>query len=203
MSSIVFDVSPGGALVAVDTMCTDANGAFRYHVSKAFAVPHLNLVVAVTGWLDLAERFVAALNRCGFVEHDEVALHASDILAEIWKDRHAGLGEPSAGSNPDIVTSTIFQFGYSASRGAFEVVQYASGDDFRPQRATDVAAHKPPAPLVGEPEQGDAEIVRIMRSQRLHEQRKPPEGRVHIGGSILVFVIDHRGIAIQRIHTFD
>jgi len=42
-------------------MCTDANGSFRYHVSKAFAVPHLNLVVAVTGWLDLAERFVAAL----------------------------------------------------------------------------------------------------------------------------------------------
>lgn len=204
MSAIAFNVSRDQAMIAVDTMCTNEEGLFSHHVSKALPIPHLNIVVAGTGSLDLIERFALALNSRAFASHDEVALHASDALAVIWEDWRAALGESSTGANHHVQTSTIFQFGFSSENDTFEAIQYHSGNGFKVERMTNVTAHKPPAPLLGEPRDDDlSELFRIVASQRIHQDSKPFDSRVHIGGDVLVFTVCAKGIAIHNIGSLE
>lgn len=62
MSSIVWDISAEAATVAVDTLCTDGHGKPVGLISKAFIVPHLKLVIATTGNLQILEDYFLVLN---------------------------------------------------------------------------------------------------------------------------------------------
>ena len=208
MSSLIFEITDNSVAVAVDTMCVDELGSFRGHVSKAFAIPHLQVVIAGTGVLDVIERFFIAINSSSALNHDELAEKSGDLLAEIWEDwkQSAEIRRSSDGEaigDPGI-TTTVFQFGFSHAAGRYEAVQYHSGEGFRAERIprSDNLFYKPPAPLLGEKQNGIAEIARIMLSQRAHESSKPASKRIHIGGDILLLCIDQQGVTIRKVYSF-
>lgn len=157
--------------------------------------------------LDVIERFFIAINSASALNHDELAEKSGDLLAEIWEDwKHAAdIGRSSDGEAfGDPITTTVFQFGFSHAAGRYEAVQYHSGEGFRAERMprSDNLTYKPPAPLLGEKQNGIAEIARIMLSQRDHESSKPASKRIHIGGDILLFCIDQQGVTIRKVYSF-
>lgn len=208
MSSLIFEVTDDSVAVAVDTMCVDGLGSPLGHVSKAFAIPHLQVVIAGTGVLDLIERFFIAINSSCALNHDELAERSGDLLAGIWENwKHAAdIGRSSDGEaiGDSAITTTVFQFGFSHAAGRYEAVQYCSDEGFKAERMprSDNLFYKPPAPLLGEKQNGIAEIARIMLSQRAHESSKPASKRIHIGGDILLLCIDQQGVTIQKIYSF-
>lgn len=194
MSSILFELNQEGGFVAVDTLVTDELGTPLGFTSKAMAVPHLNMVVAVTGYFHYLLPFIEQLLTRRLRGPEDVALQAPEILQGIrsnnWATFRDGASEPN-----EARTSTVYHFGFSIETGDMVGYQHHSGHDFRAERFPDNKyGGKPGMVEIGEPREGLAEIYRCVLGQQASQMPIPFEERLHIGGEVLLIELTKAGI---------
>lgn len=196
MSSIVWDISTEAATVAVDTLCTDGHGKPVGLVSKAFIVPHLKLVIATTGNLQILEDYFLVLNSKPIRGPSDLVLKAPEIL------RNLSAVDPIRPDGSQLTTS-IFQFGFSEVSGEMEGFMFHSGSGFSAVKLDYGSSYKPPCPLLGDHEPTTKGwMVQVMASQRYHQELLPFESRVHIGGEILMFRLENGSINVEELCPF-
>lgn len=196
MSSIVWEISTEAATVAVDTLCTDGHGSPVGLISKAFIVPHLKLVIATTGNLQILEDYFLVLNSKPIRGSSDLVLKAPEILRDLSA---VDLVRPDGSQ----LTTSVFQFGFSEVSGEMEGFMFHSGRGFTAVKLDYGTSYKPPCTLLGEHEPTTKGwIVQVMASQRYHQELLPFESRVHIGGEILMFRLENGSISVEELCPF-
>jgi len=195
MSSLLFYTEAKEAIVATDTLLHYPDGYAPGYSSKAFAIPHLRMIVAGTGSAALFNRWIGLVNEQGFaLDVDSVNLHASESLQSLWRELNAQF--PAMHEQ----TATIYHFGFSDKTGNIHGYVYRSGSNFKSEwlaygfgikpQLVDVSA----IDLSSFPECA----VEIMRAQEVQESRKA-EGRVYIGGSVQINHLTDSGYSIYSL----
>lgn len=196
MSSIVWDISAEAATVAVDTLCTDGHGKPVGLSSKAFIVPHLKLVIATTGNLQILEDYFLVLNSKPIGGPSDLVLKAPEILRNV-----SGV-DPLRPDGSQLTTS-IFQFGFSEESGEMEGFMFHTGSGFSAVKLEYGTSYKPPCPLRGDHEPTTKGwMVQVMAGQRYHQELLLFESRVHIGGEILMFRLEKGSISVEELCPF-
>lgn len=203
MSAIIYDLDERkGGFVAVDTLATMPGYYPWYFTSKAFAIPHLRMVVAVTGIANVLEPYIAAINRRPIKGISDLSTQCSEILQEVWMDhveaRFELEGVPGEGNN----STTVWHFGFSELTGNCTIFTNYVGDEF----ATEIR----PCGIFGKPAAGpfkpspnkQVNLQRIMLAQQSIEHEKPFDKRLHIGGEMVMFNLTKDGILITTAARF-
>lgn len=194
MSSILFELHEEVGFVAVDTLVTDETGTPLCFTSKAMAVPHLNMVVAVTGYFHYFLPFVEQLLCRRLRGPEDVALQAPEILDRIRRDHWATLGDGTPEVN-EPRTTTVYHFGFSIESNELVGYQHHSGYDFEARSLqTKTRGAKPGVMDIGQPLEGLAEVYRNVLGQQASQMSLPFNERLHIGGQVLMLELTRGGI---------
>jgi hypothetical protein len=197
MSSLVFFTDAEQALVATDTLATKPEGSPMMFTSKAFIVPHLQLIICGIGIQSVAGKWAAEVNDKMIVRGiDNLDYHTPRALASLC-EKHR-----SENSIPGNVVTTIYHFGFSEEDGLIHAYAYRSVNEFVSERLSYGTRVKPeciPADTVQFP----ADLKRIMDEQRHIQLSRPIEERVYIGGKIQVFHLTKSGISVYTQDQFD
>ena len=120
----MFFLAPTQAVVVTDTLATTTAGEPFLYVSKCYVVPHLDMVIAGTGYGQLGARWSCMVQEnllCRDIEM--LDQHAPEAIAGLWARLQAESG-PIGG------TSTIYHFGRAESSGEYVGYAYRSADGF-------------------------------------------------------------------------
>ena len=197
MSAINFQLFSDRGYVAVDTLATFNEGQPCYFTSKAIPLPHLNMLIAVTGVAVMLTDFLADINNRVIRGPEDLAFKAPELLQKIWME-YRGRGSLGPAWPPENHTATIFHFGFSEETGQMVGYQHHSGNDFAAE-ALSGKGGKPDADLAGEPLEGLPENLRLLIAQQHADEQRPDNERVHIGGNAIGFIIQKGGMAIVQI----
>lgn len=207
MSSLIMSVDEDSALVATDTLVTASNDRkpLRF-TSKALFVPHLKIIIAGTGTtsllqlgqLGLLDGWFLCLNCMAARGIDQIAESAQQSLASLWESYK------QAATVPERQTSTIFTMGFSENTGRMRVVMSSSayGFDSRDQTVPCIAA-KPDYTTREEPAFTKDGLLAFMEDQRAVQRTLPEEGRLQIGGEIILHHLTRTGCEIKTVARFD
>ncbi|WP_449440956.1 hypothetical protein [Pseudomonas migulae] len=182
MSSLIFYTDANEVIVATDTLLHYPDGASPGYSSKAFAFPHIKMIVAGTGSAALFNRWIGLVNEQGFaLEVDAVDVHTPEALQSLWRELNAQF--------PALLkqTATIYHFGFSDKTGKIHGYVYRSGPNFASEWLAYGLGVKPNlVDMTGIDLSSFPNCaVEIMRAQVLQESQKS-EDRVYIGGSVQI-----------------
>lgn len=197
MSSLIFYSDKDQVLTATDTLATTPNGEPAFFTTKAFVLPHLQMIMVGTGLSGfLGKWFVEVNDRMVVQGIDNLNYHAPKILASLWtKFREENL-------IPDNLTTTVYQLGFSEEKGSIHIYVYRSAKNFTSEAL--------PYGVVTKPEVRPPEnpvfpicVKMMMEEQRSNQDSLPWNNRVHIGGKIQIHHLTRDGISIYTLDQFE
>lgn len=212
MSSVIVALSDTEVIVGTDTLASphEEGGHVQFFCSKAFMLPHMNMILAASGCSGFLEQWWLYLNtRKVFPGIESLAWSAQDELRSLWKryKTENGLQEDRQ--------QAVYQFGISEFTGEMLGFTYVSWDDFAPQeishrvRGGSMIFAKPNCALPDADAMGvfPKAFVPMMLDQRDRQARKlygpTSDGRVKIGGELQVHHLNQRGCAVYKLARFD
>lgn len=197
MSSLIFYVQPNEAFVATDTLATHQNGDPFKFTSKAFLLPHLNMLIAGTGIAGLLSRWFIDINE-HMVVYDIEALnvHTPSALNNLWRKFKMEI------PIPDDMTTTVYHFGISKTTNQLHSYVYRSHNSFLSERLQNSLYVKPECNIPNNFEL-PRDLKQMMRSQREKQSLIPAQQRIHIGGEILTYHLNRSGCHIESFDKFE
>ena len=195
MTALVFALQPEQVCIAMDTLVVGADNRMPMAFQRKFlSMPASDLLVSGTGLANFINgwfSYVQTLSRVGDV--DDLNAIAPQIL-KASADAAAGLGA---------FTTTIYQFGYSRSRGRYVGYAYRSTADFKSEHLPYALGLKPHVPV---PPTDDIQfpecLIDIIVRQQQHDRSHPIEQQLGIGGEIEFAVLAGRTTRIETVHRF-
>src|SRR5947209_11772077 len=183
MSLLIYNHKVDEIAIYTDTLATTLEGEPLAFCDKTFVVPHLNMVFATTGVLQLALLWYDCLNGPIFAENiDNLDKHTPKALRRIWQslNNHYDTPAPSTG--------TIYHFGWSDKHDQFVRYIYRSENNFDSELHTEPGMGIKPRPIDENNFQLPSEAVSdiVVASKILREQYlvQPRDKRIYIGGML-------------------
>jgi hypothetical protein len=197
MSSLIFYTDAAQALVATDTLAVSNNGEPFKFTTKAILVPHLHLVLCVTGAHGMLGRWFVQVNDWTEVRDlDHLNYHTPNQLNSLWREYHDEIAVPEG------ATVTIYHIGFSLEARVIHAYAYRSTNQFRSELLPYGLAVKPECPVLDHYEL-PTDIRRMMDTQRTIEAVRPPHERVYIGGEIQIHHLTMDGCSIYSLGRFE
>lgn len=204
VSLIIFIQERDATHIVTDTLATTVDGIPMMFQTKAWAVPHLNMAIAVTGLANLGAAWYNTLrDRAVARDITDVAEFAPHYL----RSHFAELEEEERGSVETArVTCTVYQFGFHRGTGRAVRYVYRSRDNFEPEYFDEPGFGVKPAPGAdGEtldlPE-SPAQIVELAIRCRAEQDRRPLADRIFIGGELHMLTLADGFAQTRRLARF-
>jgi hypothetical protein len=197
MSSLIFHTDQNQAFAATDTLAVSPNSAPLMFTTKAFAIPHLKMVICGTGAGGFLGKWFIEINDKMIVKGiDNLDFHTPKILSALW-DSYRKEFSPS-----EKQTTTVYHFGLSEEDGFIHTYAYRSTGNFKSEPLAYGVGYKPEC-KISEGYGFPTDIKKIMDEQRSIQLSKPKDERVYIGGEIQIFHLTKDGINIYTLAKFD
>ena len=198
MSSLIFHTDPEQVLVATDTLATSPDGEPFMFTTKAFIVPHLQIIMAGTGVGGfLGKWFIQVNDRMVVRDVDHLDYHTPKTLDAIWR------GHKEEFPIPDNLTTTVYHFGFSDEDGLIHSYAYRSASNFQSERFSQYGIGVKPECQVPEGYELPTDIKKMMDEQRATEASRPKDQRIYIGGKILIHHLTKFGFSVFRLDEFE
>ena len=137
MSSLIFYTDQNQALVATDTLAVSPSGEPFMFTTKAFAVPHLKMIICGTGAGGfLGKWFIQVNDRMIVKGIDNLDFHTPKTLPKLWDDYKQKSCQSSE-------TTTVYHFGLSEEEGCIHTYVYRSTGSFKSELVDTVLAISP------------------------------------------------------------
>lgn len=197
MSSLIFCTDDKQAIVATDTLAVATDGAPAFFTTKAFAVPHLRMIIAGTGAAGFCGRWLTHVNdRMAVRDIDNLDCHAPAFLPALWKDYRNEFGYP------ETFATSIYHFGFKGEDVLMRTHVYRSVTNFASEALPCSIGAKPDCTIPDEPFRIPEDFIALMNEQRMRESLRPYEQRIHIGGEVQVIHLTPAGFYSYRAHRF-
>ena len=196
MSLLLIDQSETGATLVTDTLVSDENLDAVSYRTKVYPLPHLNMVMAVTGSVAMADAWNARL--ATYVPVDIVELD-SIVQSEL-----TGLQTKVDAAYGDVGSSTIYHFGYP--EGSAQLVRYTywRGEQYASRRHVGFDYRVKPNTVNFELEPALTVSSIVGMATRLKEENDAQDTPhpTPIGGDLWATEISNGQIVMLRIHRF-
>jgi hypothetical protein len=196
MSSLIFITEKEQVLAATDTLATSTDGKPFMFTTKAFIVPHIQMIMCGTGMGGfLGKWFVEVNDRMVIRDVDNLDYHTPQILRSFWQKfvKEYSLSEKQ--------TTTVYHFGFS-EEGSIHSFAYRSVNDFVSETLPYGIGIKPECNSV-ENLEFPKDIKRIMNEQRAIQLSRPESERVYVGGKIQIHHLTKSGFIVYAHDQFD
>lgn len=198
MSSLIFYTEAEQVLVATDTLATSLGGEPFMFTTKAFIVPHLQMIMCGTGAGGfLGKWFVRVNDNMVVKDIDHLDYHTPKVLAELW------LGHKKEFSLPDDLTTTVYHFGFSQEDGLMHSFVYRSTNDFQSEPRSQYGLGLKPECQVPASYELPTDIKKMMDEQRAIQAARPKNERVFVGGKILIHHLTKFGFNVFTLDKFE
>jgi hypothetical protein len=198
MSSLIVATDETQVLVVTDTLATHPDGRPLKFTTKAFVVPHLNLIIAPTGIMGFLGKWFVRMNDMVIVKGiDNLDYHTPRILSSLWQGCKQEL------SIPDTITTSIYHFGFSEITGLVHSYRYRSAENFKSDRLEQYGFLIKPECRIPENLASPEDFIKMMDEQRMIQASKPKDERVYVGGEIQVHHLSKDGFRIFTLHRFE
>jgi hypothetical protein len=198
MSSLIFHIDKDQAFVAVDTLATDINGEPLMFTSKAFILPHLRMIMCGTGSGGFLGKWFIRVNDNMVVQGiDNLDYHATSTLQDLWQEHTDQLRKEYLG------TATIYHFGFSETTKLIACYVYRSENNFKSEVHEQYGIGVKPECNVIKNYEFPKDIPAMMNEQRTIQSTKPISEKVYIGGEIIIFHLERKGILTYFLKKFE
>lgn len=198
MSSLIFHTEPEQVFVATDTLATSPEGEPFMFTTKAFIVPHLQMMMCGTGVGGfLGKWFIQVNDRMVVRDVDHLDYHTPQILAETWHNHKKEF------SIPDSFMTTVYHFGFSDEDGLIHSYAYRSANNFQSERFSQYGVGVKPECRVPKGYELPTDIKKMMDEQRAVQASFPKEERIYIGGKILIHHLTKFGFSVFTLDEFE
>ena len=197
MSSLIFVTEKEQVLTATDTLATSQDGKPFMFTTKAFIVPHIQMIMCGTGINGFLTRWFVEVNDRMVVRGIEnLNYHTPHILQSLQQKYNQEY------SLPDNITTTVYHFGFSEDDGFIHAYAYRSASNFTSETLEYGIGVKPESgPL--ENVEIPKDVKKIMDKQRAIQATRPKNERVYIGGKIQIVHLTNLGFAVHTLDQFD
>jgi hypothetical protein len=185
--------------VWTDTLATTPAGVPAFLVSKATVLPHLGVVVAFTGALQVGTRWVEAVTT-------SMVCRDFDMLDRLTPDPLRGIEKKAVEEfGPVTGTSTVYHFGYSDSLEQYVGFAYRSTNDYASERLLDGSFGVKPNPkkLPSSAPATPEEVVVLATTIRREQEAMAEADRLYIGGDLVLIHLEDGVIAVAKVHRFE
>ena len=179
MSLLNWQLAPEHVTVVSDTLVTDFDGKPLKHVSKIATLPHMDMMIGLTGFSDVLVRWNSVLSSWApGASIDDLDDYAAEVLPLIWSDLFP--------EGCDLLT-TVRHWGWSPKEGRFVGRSFRSPNGFAPEVMPDAWAFSPdPRPDHLETVVDSFErVIEVCRGQQEHGLAQPEGEKVYIGGRLI------------------
>jgi len=197
MTSLIFHTDKEQAFVATDTLATLPKGEPHMFTTKAFIVPHLQMIICGTGVAGfLGKWFVQINDRMVVRGIDHLNYHTPGVLVDLWRNHKEEL------SISETITTTVYHFGFSEEDGIIHSYVYRSANNFKSEDLQYGIGIKPEC-NVPEGYKLPTNIKEMMDEQRAIQASCPKDERVYIGGKILIHHLTKSGFNVYTLDKFE
>ena len=183
MTALNFVLTPDAVHLVMDTlaMSGDQSGPKGF-LSKIYPMPHLDGVVCGTGFQQPITEWCYTVQSSMLVaDMVELDQYAPECLPAIFERHRQDTDIPG-------LTVTLYHFGYSSALERFVGYAYRSENDFASEMfPAEVIAVKPGIPSIPEIKTVPDDLVAVVELQKEHDDSRPVDERVWIGGDIHYF----------------
>lgn len=206
MSSIIFAVSESEIILGTDTLAVPYKSGPSYLCSKAFSLPHMNMVLASSGTVGFLERWWLHLNTgVAYPGIECLAASAQSELRTMWREYKEEMDLPAESEQ------AIYHFGVSEFTGEMLAFAHISWDDFLPvemsvrAQGQNVMYAKPlcALPVDADDMGGLPQAFLPMMLDQRARQAALPNGKVSIGGEIQIHHLTRDGCGVYKLARFD
>jgi hypothetical protein len=198
MTFFFFDQFDDEAVIITDTLVTDTSDRPLMFQTKVWPLPHLNMVMAVTGTADVGKVWYQALtSRPTPPDVNGLDAFAGEALRGIYAELTALHG--------DLGSSTVFHFGFPVGSPQLVRYTYRSMQDFESDRQVGPAWGIKPQPVTFEPEYPtdvDGYIALAARVRAENDSGTVGQS-VRIGGELIATQITNGDIRFKQIARFE
>ncbi len=146
--------------------------------TKAFAVPHLKMIVCGIGAGGFLGKWFVQINDQMIVKGiDNLDFHTPKILSELWSSHKEKFSESQ--------TTTVYHFGFSEEDGFVHTYAYRSTGNFKSEALGYGMGITPECTLLRK-DVVLADIKKMMDEQRIIQTSKPKDERIFIGGEVQI-----------------
>ncbi len=196
MSLLIFETSEDSVWVLTDTLATTVNGTPGYFTSKCTPFPHLRLLIAGTGHVQLVDRWREHVHsRMAVLDIEMLNLHAPQMLREIWE-------ELSDETDLEGGSATVYHLGFLEDSGQHCAFAYRSSSGFASEQIPFGFALKPPPEGEYGPVEGVDGLISLATQIREEQSRRPAADRVFIGGDLVLTTLSRDAVNASVVHRF-
>ena len=198
MSLLTFVHEEKSAMILTDTLATTPRGETLMFLSKAWAVPHMNMAIANTGVGTLGDRWNQYLHSSLLARDVEMVNEfAPQQLRRIWSEI---LAEHDIAKAP---TATMYHFGFPEDSDQLVRYVYRSTESFEPERHEEPGfAIKPWPDGEFEPPGDVDEWVALAERVRAEQDARSADERTYIGGELYLLILENWQSRTVRVHRF-
>lgn len=199
MSLLAFHHEEKSAMILTDTLATTPEGEAFMFVSKAWAIPHMNMAIAVTGAANLGALWNQYLRNSLIARDIEMVDRLAPAqLRRLWSEvleEHGIVGAP---------TVTMYHFGFPEGSEHLVRYVYRSTENFESERSEQACIGVKPVPegQFETPEDLDGWVA-LAERVRAEQDARPAADRVHIGGEFYVLHLRNWQSMTMRLHRFE
>lgn len=200
MSLLLFAHDAESVIIVTDTLATTTEGEAFMFQNKAWALPHMNMVIAVTGVANLGAAWNDLLRSSAIARDiDDIDTFAQRELSRLWADILAENG------HDEQVTVTIYHFGFVPDSETPVRYTYRSKSGFQSERSQGPGFGAKPAPEGFELNAPDTveEFIGLALAIRAEQDAKPSSERLMIGGELYLTYLRNWATQTMRIHRFE
>jgi hypothetical protein len=196
----MFSLTPDSVTLLTDTLATTNEGEPLSLVTKCGLMPHLDLVIAVTGTAQLGDRWRSCvLSDMLCRDIDMLDLHAPNALQRIWAEVRSEFED----AMPADATSTVYHLGLSEDRGTYGGYVYRSTSGFQSEVLEPGFRVRPrPDDALRDPPGTIDEMVSLAHRLREEQEAVPIGTRIHIGGDLVLCVMHERSVVFAKVDRF-
>ncbi|MBD1590203.1 hypothetical protein [Pseudomonas typographi] len=195
MAALNFNINSENAIVWADSEVRDAFTGDIWRANKVVCIPHLNLIVACTGFGELLARWVGFLNyKHGAVDINSLDKYVTQALQEIWRS----INDFIPASLNQAVTVYHFGFAKTESDHVMRAYAYRSTNEFKSEFIRGGLMVEPDLPenfAYSFPE----DMLAMVQAQADNQLRPEVETKVHIGGEVVCTTLDRQGFTISTL----
>lgn len=197
MSYFMFDQSDTEALIVTDTLATDLNDKPAMFAHKVWALPTMNLVIALTGTSTVGDELYRYLSTMhgprDIAGLDEIAPELLRAIHARVQHEHGAIG-----------SSTVYVFGFPTGSDRLTRYTYRSVMDYVSSSDTGPATAVRPAPETFEAEYPNTREDFIHLAVRVRDENDSgasPEP-VKIGGDLFLTTVRNGLIGTEHLYRF-
>jgi hypothetical protein len=196
MSALNFIAAGHVAIVVADTLGVSAKtGKASNFCTKVMVLPHLRMLVAALGSIDVATAWYAELQGHMVVPGVAAAsMHAPAALQKIWRNYSATQ-----------MTSKIYHIGADEVSGDIRVFAFESAKDFQcEEKELPIRVISPSTIGISTTDAKSVEaLLKIVIQQREEDLARPKLERLGIGGEVIATTIIGKDIMMKTVHRFE